>query len=174
MSQLTRHDQPVRSHQSLSRRPDASLSVGRQRELGGAGVSAVEGPLRLAMADDEGSRCSHRRCKGPEQREDRCHFSRRWWGIWQSVSAGAGVAASLPTRPGNSLHVETRPSCNVSRDERPPEASKPTWDRRRPGGSSSPAPSLPSPPQEPSTEQGSRCGKTCSKYELCTCSSHPS
>ena len=53
MRQLGRYDQPIVSHKSLSGRPDPLLAIGGQRELGGTGMTSVERPFRLAMADDE-------------------------------------------------------------------------------------------------------------------------
>lgn len=50
---LLGHDQPVVPDQRLARRPHAVLPVERQRNVGPRRVPPVEGPLRLAVADDE-------------------------------------------------------------------------------------------------------------------------
>lgn len=59
MSKILGHNQPVGAHHGLTRRHDTLLAVGCQRYIRGAGVAAVEGPFRLAVADDEdaGSHC---------------------------------------------------------------------------------------------------------------------
>lgn len=53
MSKILGHNQPVGAHHGLTRRHDTLLAVGRQRYVRRAGVAAVEGPFRLAVADDE-------------------------------------------------------------------------------------------------------------------------
>lgn len=62
MRQLPRHDQPVVPDEGLPRRQDALLAVGRQRELRRAGMSAVQGPFGLAVADDEDAGGCHSSC----------------------------------------------------------------------------------------------------------------
>lgn len=71
MSQLPRHNKPIISHQRLPCSEDAFLAVGGEKELGGAGVAAIEGPFCFAVADDEDSRGGH--C---------CVFAGGVWGCW--------------------------------------------------------------------------------------------
>lgn len=53
VAKLARDNQPVVSHESSAGGFDALLAVGRQRDVGGAGVPAVERPLGLSVTDDE-------------------------------------------------------------------------------------------------------------------------
>lgn len=59
MGQLPRHNQPIITHHRPSCDDDALLAIGRQWDIGPARVPTVEGPFRLAMADDEDPRCRH-------------------------------------------------------------------------------------------------------------------
>lgn len=53
MGDLLGNNQPVVADQRLARRAHAALPGGRQRYVGARRVPAVEGPLRLAVADEE-------------------------------------------------------------------------------------------------------------------------
>lgn len=59
MHQLARDDETIGANQGSSRGQDALLAVGGEGDIGDAGVAAAEGPFRLAVADDEYSRCGH-------------------------------------------------------------------------------------------------------------------
>jgi len=59
MGDFVRHDQPIVSDQRCPRRSYPFLPVGCQRQFGSACMSTVEGPLRLAMADDKGAGGCH-------------------------------------------------------------------------------------------------------------------
>lgn len=60
MCKLLGHDQAIVSHQGSTRGPDPLLAVGGQWDVGGAGMSAGEGPLGLAVSDDEAAGSRHR------------------------------------------------------------------------------------------------------------------
>lgn len=60
MSQLPGNNQAVIADHGLARGPDAPLAVGGQGDVADAGVASVEGPLRLAVADDEDAGGRHR------------------------------------------------------------------------------------------------------------------
>lgn len=53
MGEFLGHDQPVVPNQRSARGLDSLLTVGRQGDVGDAGVLAAQRPLRLAVADDE-------------------------------------------------------------------------------------------------------------------------
>jgi hypothetical protein len=60
MCELFGDDQSIVSHQGLTRGPDPLLAVRGQRDVGGAGVLAGEGPFGLAVSDDEAAGGRHR------------------------------------------------------------------------------------------------------------------
>lgn len=51
----------VMANKSLSRSLDTLLTVGGEWNVGTAGMPTVEGPFRLAVADDEDAGCGHGR-----------------------------------------------------------------------------------------------------------------
>ena len=53
VDELLRHNEPVVADEGAARGADALLAVGGERDVAAAGVAAVEGPFRLAVADDE-------------------------------------------------------------------------------------------------------------------------
>lgn len=53
MHQFPRSNQTIVPDEGLPRGFDSFLSVRCQREVGGAGVSTVQGPFGFAVADDE-------------------------------------------------------------------------------------------------------------------------
>lgn len=57
MRKLLRHDQAIVTNEGPSRRLDTLLAVFRQRDVGSTCMSAIQRPLRLAVADDEDSGC---------------------------------------------------------------------------------------------------------------------
>ena len=57
VGQLLGDNQPIVADEGAARGAHAVLAVGGQRDVGVRGVAAVEGPLRLAVADDEDARC---------------------------------------------------------------------------------------------------------------------
>lgn len=59
MRQLPRDNQTVIAHKSPARGNDSLLSIGRQGNVAAAGMSAVEGPFSLSVADDEDAGSSH-------------------------------------------------------------------------------------------------------------------
>lgn len=59
MSQLLGYNQSVLADKRLARGTDSFLASGRQGDITGAGMTAVEGPLGLTVADDENAGCSH-------------------------------------------------------------------------------------------------------------------
>jgi hypothetical protein len=59
MSQVPRHDQSIITDQCPTRGSDPLLAVVCEGQFRGAGMTAVEGPFRLAVADDEYSRGCH-------------------------------------------------------------------------------------------------------------------
>lgn len=61
MSKLLWHNQPVIADESLARRLDPLLAIGRERYIRRARVPPVQRPLGLAMADDEDAWGSHGR-----------------------------------------------------------------------------------------------------------------
>lgn len=63
MRNLRGNNESIIAYKGLSRRTYTLFPIGRQRNVGGASVTAIEGPLRLAMADDEdtgGCHCCRR------------------------------------------------------------------------------------------------------------------
>jgi len=59
MSQLLRHNQSIVADQSLARGTNSPLASGCKRDVTGAGVAAVQGPLGLTVADDENAGSGH-------------------------------------------------------------------------------------------------------------------
>jgi hypothetical protein len=59
VNQLLRDDQSIVAHEGATRGPDPLLAIGCERDVGGSGVAAVEGPFGLAVADDEAARGRH-------------------------------------------------------------------------------------------------------------------
>lgn len=59
MRDLRRHNQPIVTDQRFARSSDARLAVLGEGDVGGAGMPAIEGPFRFAMADDEGAGGCH-------------------------------------------------------------------------------------------------------------------
>lgn len=59
VSYFRRHDQAIVSNKSFPSCADTAFTVLGQREVGGAGVSAVQRPFSLAMADDENAGSGH-------------------------------------------------------------------------------------------------------------------
>ena len=59
MDQILGNYQPVISHQTFPRGCDSLLAVRCQRQVGDTGVSAIEGPLGFAVADDEAAGVRH-------------------------------------------------------------------------------------------------------------------
>lgn len=59
MDKLLRHNQAIVADESLAGGFDALLTIRREGDVGPACVSPIQRPLRLAMADDEDSRCRH-------------------------------------------------------------------------------------------------------------------
>ena len=57
VSQLLGDNQPIVADEGAACGAHAVLAVGGQGDVGVRGVAAVEGPLRLAVADDEDARC---------------------------------------------------------------------------------------------------------------------
>ena len=57
--QLLRNDQSVVAHKRVASGSDTLLTVGCERNIGRAGVTPVERPFRLAVADDEEPRGCH-------------------------------------------------------------------------------------------------------------------
>jgi len=60
MRQLLGDNKPVIAHKSSPRSADAGFPFGGEGKLSGAGVTAIEGPLGLAVADYEDARGGHR------------------------------------------------------------------------------------------------------------------
>lgn len=59
MSQLSGHNQSILADKSLACGPNPPLTSSRKRDVAGAGVAAVQGPLCLAVADEENAGCGH-------------------------------------------------------------------------------------------------------------------
>jgi hypothetical protein len=57
VSKLLRDDQAIITNKGLAGSLDSLLTICSERNVRHAGVSPVEGPLCLAMADDKDSRC---------------------------------------------------------------------------------------------------------------------
>lgn len=60
VSQLLGNNKPVVAHKSFPRSADAGFTTGGEGKLGGAGVTAIEGPFRLAVTNYEDARGRHR------------------------------------------------------------------------------------------------------------------
>jgi hypothetical protein len=57
--QLLGHEESIVADERAACGTDSLLAIGRERDVRGACVAAVEGPFRLAVADDEASRRRH-------------------------------------------------------------------------------------------------------------------
>lgn len=57
MREVPGHNQSIVPDESLARGPDAFLAIRGKWDVRRARVSSVQGPLCLAVADDEDSRC---------------------------------------------------------------------------------------------------------------------
>jgi len=69
MCYFRRHNQSVRADERFAGCADSFLAVRGEGELGGAGVAAVKGPFRFAVADDEdagGGHCGGVTRRGPQ------------------------------------------------------------------------------------------------------------
>lgn len=59
MGKLLWHDQSIIADEGSAGGLDSLDAIGRERDIRGTGVAAVERPLCFAMADDEDPRSSH-------------------------------------------------------------------------------------------------------------------
>lgn len=64
MRHLPRNNQAIIAHERFARGADTFLAIGCERQFGGAGVAAVEGPFCFAVADYEGAGGCHVRLEG--------------------------------------------------------------------------------------------------------------
>lgn len=76
MSQFSGNNQAVVADQRLARCPDPLLAVGRQGNVGGARVAAVERPFGFPVADDKDSWSRHCGATLQISRVPRCELRR--------------------------------------------------------------------------------------------------
>lgn len=104
MRNLRRNNQTIVTDQCFARSSDAGFTVLREWDVGGARVSAIEGPFGFAVADDESSGGCHccdtalKRSKGWNGGMEVKMVERSRFGIGQLDRDGGVVGQQRQTR----------------------------------------------------------------------------